>query len=257
MARSFYMGGPQQAPWEFDARLRERGEFVGQRGLEQRGADAARDFRWATCLHEAGHGLAAAAYRIIIKRLAAHAPPDHPEWGGYITTAGGEAWGNAVLNVAGRAAERWFTGATRRESGMDLANATRNLQDLPGVRDINVALDHARAAADELLRRHREQVERLARELDSRDELSGDEAMRILGHIVPGPPCPADFLRAPVRQSESYIQHRPGRIGAGVQQHAISRRLEPDPFFETEHWRRLFQRAVDFRATLAARGQSF
>src|ERR1700716_1322057 len=107
MGRSMYMGPSLGASWEIDVRLREIGEFVGPRGSGI--SDAARAYRWATCLHEAGHVLAAKAYGIRVEKVVVgHGPATTPEWDGYVRTEGGTPWSKAVLNVCGRAAERYF-----------------------------------------------------------------------------------------------------------------------------------------------------
>jgi hypothetical protein len=158
--------------------------------------------------HEAAHCVVAKCFNTRINvAVVGHGPPGRErEMGGYIETQDAPSWDQAVIDMAGGAADELF-GRSYEGSATDKKNVYKNVRCLPGVTVHNAhrAIELAREAAAEIVARHRAVIERLAVELDGRGTMSGPQIREFLSDaslrraglepLLPGPACPQELQR--------------------------------------------------------------
>jgi hypothetical protein len=251
MVRHFYTGF---SALEADARLRQRGEFIGQEQecRKYRSRALENPSRWQVAVHEAAHAVAFLAAGGKVPRV-------------YLTSDSGglcEARGitnrfhEAVAIMAGEAMDT-YTSAPRQHAPdtVDMKNAETLAREVDST-NWQAVKDAAWFAAGAFVAVYQVRIERLAIELYDRGELASDEVEELVG------PMPRMRYRPkpkpePVRSASvpDGIYFRYGDIITGRQ--ASQTADGDDEFFNSEHNDRLVKRAMEFHATLAARGQSF
>jgi hypothetical protein len=156
------------------------------------------NLRKLTALHEAGHAVAARAYRLPIDFAEIGADPEGgPRIGRVVHRKCDDAWASTVIALAGPIAETFISGQDGKEGAdNDFETADRNARRFDPQQSTKVVRE-ARTAALTLVRVNCIVISRLAIVLERKGKLSGAEIDDIIGEVGPGPdPMPGARFRS-------------------------------------------------------------
>jgi ATP-dependent Zn protease len=129
--------------------------------------------------HESGHAVAAIAFGIPIIRVTVNADAGHL-YRGYYSAAGIGLECMVTMCMAGGASEEYFCGAINGSDRIDIEMARRYLARRFDPLQIEVEIEHARAAAGRLVREQEERIRLIADALLQRGTLSGADIAEII-----------------------------------------------------------------------------